>query len=100
MNSFSGNLEQFHFSAFLYSGGANSISMTREYYQEYACDFDLLYYPFDTQVRKKITISQFYKIVLYFNLQFRQGMGNFTLLQHTKNVQHFKNVQQYYLFVT
>ena len=22
----------------------------REYYQEYACQFDLIYYPFDTQV--------------------------------------------------
>ncbi len=34
----------------LFSGAKNSISLTREYYQEYACQFDLYYYPFDTQV--------------------------------------------------
>ncbi|XP_059081415.1 uncharacterized protein LOC131879190 [Tigriopus californicus] len=34
----------------LFSGGTNSIYMTREYYEDYACQFDLQYYPFDTQV--------------------------------------------------
>ena len=24
--------------------------LTREYYQDYACEFNLLYYPFDTQM--------------------------------------------------
>ena len=35
----------------LFSGKDNSIYMTREYFQEYSCAFDLKYYPFDTQVR-------------------------------------------------
>lgn len=34
----------------LFSGRTNAIYLTREYYQEYACEFDLIYYPFDTQV--------------------------------------------------
>ena len=37
-------------SAMLFSGKTNSILMTREYYQEYSCNFHLMYYPFDTQV--------------------------------------------------
>ena len=36
--------------AMLFSGKDNSIYMTREYFQEYSCAFDLKYYPFDTQV--------------------------------------------------
>ena len=36
--------------AMLFSGRDNSIYMTREYFQEYSCAFDLKYYPFDTQV--------------------------------------------------
>ena len=36
--------------AMLFSGSDNSIYMTREYFQEYSCPFDLKYYPFDTQV--------------------------------------------------
>lgn len=46
------SLKLFHFnlSAMLFSGRENSIMITREYYQEYSCDFDLKYYPFDTQV--------------------------------------------------
>ena len=34
----------------LFSGKDNSISLRREYYKDYACEFDLLYYPFDTQM--------------------------------------------------
>lgn len=34
----------------LFSGKKNSIFMTREYYNDYSCDFDLRFYPFDTQV--------------------------------------------------
>lgn len=34
----------------LFSGRKNAVYLTREYYQEYACEFDLIYYPFDTQV--------------------------------------------------
>ena len=37
--------------AMLFSGKDNSIYMTREYFQEYSCAFDLKYYPFDTQVK-------------------------------------------------
>ena len=36
----------------LYEGRHNSIYMTREYFQEYSCQFNLYYYPFDTQVCK------------------------------------------------
>ena len=34
----------------LFSGHENAISLTREYYHDYACDFELSFYPFDTQV--------------------------------------------------
>ena len=34
----------------LFSGKKNAIYLTREYYQEYACEFQLIYYPFDTQL--------------------------------------------------
>lgn len=34
----------------LFSGKENAIYLSREYYQEYSCEFDLLYYPFDTQM--------------------------------------------------
>ena len=34
----------------LFSGKRNSILLTREYYNEYSCDFDLRFYPFDTQM--------------------------------------------------
>ena len=40
----------FYFSAMLFSGRENSIYLTREYFQEYSCQFDLHHYPFDTQV--------------------------------------------------
>ena len=42
------------FSAMLFSGKSNAIYLTREYYQEYGCPFDLYYYPFDTQVCQKL----------------------------------------------
>ena len=32
-----------------FSAYENSLNLQREYYQEFACEFDLLYYPFDTQ---------------------------------------------------
>ena len=38
----------------LFAGATNSILLTREYYQEYACQFDLIYYPFDTQVKSSL----------------------------------------------
>ena len=34
----------------LFSGKTNAIYLWREYYQEYGCEFELLYYPFDTQL--------------------------------------------------
>ncbi len=40
-------------SAMLFSGRSNSILLTREYYNDYGCEFDLLYYPFDTQVMQQ-----------------------------------------------
>ena len=33
-----------------FDGLSNAISLTREYYQEFVCEFSLNYYPFDTQV--------------------------------------------------
>jgi len=39
------SLEYYGFSAY-----ENSLNLQREYYQEFACEFDLVYYPFDTQV--------------------------------------------------
>lgn len=47
----------------LFSGKTNSILMTREYYQEYSCRFNLLYYPFDTQVGE-----------MKFNMLYREGI--------------------------
>lgn len=41
----------------LFSGLGNSISLTREYYLEYSCNFDLVYYPFDTQVQCLLLIA-------------------------------------------
>ena len=34
----------------------NAINLQREYYQEFACEFDLYYYPFDTQVRRRVIV--------------------------------------------
>ena len=42
------------FSAMLFDGGNNSIQLQKEYYHTYGCEFDLLYYPFDTQVNFEI----------------------------------------------
>ena len=36
--------------AMLFSGRSNSILLTREYFLEYSCNFELHYYPFDTQM--------------------------------------------------
>ena len=40
----------------LFSGRENSIYLTREYFQEYSCQFDLIMYPFDTQVCKHFIV--------------------------------------------
>ena len=40
--------------AMLFSGQDNAIFLTREYYQDYGCNFDLLFYPFDTQMCEMI----------------------------------------------
>ena len=42
----------------LFSGRENSIYLTREYFQEYSCQFDLMMYPFDTQVCKNFISSE------------------------------------------
>lgn len=51
---------KYHFSAgilgnikyldYKFDAAHNSINLLREYYQEFSCEFDLLFYPFDTQV--------------------------------------------------
>eukprot|EP00095_Tigriopus_kingsejongensis_P009466 maker-scaffold1140_size60066-snap-gene-0.4 protein:Tk09466 transcript:maker-scaffold1140_size60066-snap-gene-0.4-mRNA-1 annotation:"cys loop ligand gated ion channel subunit" len=38
--------------AMLFAGANNSIYMTREYYQDNSCDFNLRFYPFDSQMCK------------------------------------------------
>ena len=38
----------------LFPGSNNAILLKREYYQEYSCEFDLRYYPFDTQMCEMI----------------------------------------------
>ena len=53
----------------LFSGRTNAIYLTREYYQDYACAFDLAYYPFDTQV-SIVLHTQFYSILLNSTQQF------------------------------
>ncbi len=37
-----------------FDGANNSIMLKREYYDSYGCDFQLQYYPFDTQVKDSI----------------------------------------------
>ena len=56
------------YSAQLFKGSTNSIIMNREYYQDYACGFDLTYYPFDTQVNSCIVFT-FDSIINSFILQ-------------------------------
>ena len=34
----------------LFSGVENSILLTREYFEDFSCQFELTFYPFDTQV--------------------------------------------------
>ena len=34
----------------LFSGEKNAVLLTRKFSQEHACNFNLFYYPFDTQV--------------------------------------------------
>jgi len=38
----------------VYSGVDSNINMRREYFIDWTCDYDLLYYPFDTQVCKML----------------------------------------------
>lgn len=40
--------------AMLFAGESNSIFLSREYYQDYGCSFDLRYYPFDAQICKMV----------------------------------------------
>ena len=40
--------------ASVYDGEDVYLIMRREYFTDWSCDFDLLYYPFDTQVRTLI----------------------------------------------
>ena len=37
-------------SDYKFDAAHNSINLLREYYQEFSCEFDLQFYPFDTQV--------------------------------------------------
>ena len=36
----------------VYAGVDSYIIMSREYFIDWTCDYDLLYYPFDTQVKQ------------------------------------------------
>merc|ERR1719206_1706395 len=44
-NDLTNSLEYYGFDSY-----TNAINLEREYYQVFSCEFDLLYYPFDTQV--------------------------------------------------
>ena len=50
-----------------FDGYSNSINLLREYYQQYACEFALEYYPFDTQVCHMVFALQviFFVFALY-----------------------------------
>ena len=39
------------FADYKFDSEKNSLYLTREYYQDFSCEFDLIYYPFDTQVK-------------------------------------------------
>ena len=45
-----------------FSAYENSLNLQREYYQQFACEFDLVYYPFDTQARWWIRSFLFYTL--------------------------------------
>ncbi len=51
----------------LFDPEANSILLSREYFLEYRCKFDLTFYPFDTQVRSagKIGTISLQKIICF-----------------------------------
>ena len=42
----------------LFSGHENAISLAREYYIDYRCEFDLTFYPFDTQVFEYLKLKE------------------------------------------
>ena len=54
------------FLARLLSGDNNSISLKRKYTQQYSCNFNLFYYPFDTQVRIMIWINLVFVLNNYY----------------------------------
>ena len=62
------NSDTIIFSAMLFSGRENAISLTREYYHDYACPFELSFYPFDTQVRLKTQLPRISKKLLIYLL--------------------------------
>jgi hypothetical protein len=65
------------FSAMLFPGRSNSILLTREYYQEYSCPFDLLYYPFDTQVQSvQLACNVSYLPLHFSSLDVQDGFRN------------------------
>ena len=64
------------FTAMLFSGHENAISLTREYYHDYACDFELSFYPFDTQV----SILSSRTLFCFFFVFFVKALGSTCLL--------------------
>ncbi len=59
----------------LFAGRENSIMITREYYQDYSCDFDLKFYPFDTQVTHKYTvIKKGFLEIIFFSSDVQDGV--------------------------
>ena len=43
--------------ALIFPGTENSIYVDRRYFQEFSCQFDLLYYPFDTQASTSYSLK-------------------------------------------
>ena len=51
----------------VYEGVSGFIIMSREYFIDWTCDYELVYYPFDTQVDHKImNLLEFYVVMLIF----------------------------------
>ena len=65
--------------ASVYEGEDVYLIMRREYFTDWSCDFDLLYYPFDTQVQTLIRGGGHYKLSVRRN-------KDLLLIQSNKNV--------------
>ena len=47
----------------VYEGTSGFIIMSREYFIDWTCDYELVYYPFDTQVSKHKNTNEYSQIL-------------------------------------